>query len=572
MALFKNLEQEIDDYLTKKVDLADGVKFSQNALIKRIVLFQNHIFPAGNIDSQNNYLYWSDIITSRVNSEVKNIDFDSNAVSIYSEATLADRLAVILSNLYLKQWLGNNRIGGKINDSIEEFSSWGNVVWKKIKGGYEKCDIKNFYALNQTAETLDDSDVIERHILTQLDLRSKKGVWDNVDEVIKDCGNRYFSATEKSANIDSKNKFYEIYERNGEISEKDLNEAKGKQGGKEDKYLMAKIIVAGLKKSENGKKYILFADEIKDKPYKEAHRGKYEGRWFRKGLTEILFDPQNRANEIGNQLARGLEWASKTFFRYSDTLIIQNALTDMRSGDMVKSKDLSQVEVQMQGFDQLIADWNRNIQLANELANSYEVVQGITPASGTPLGTSEMLNANAGKLFNFLREKLAISLEEVFDDWIIPDMMKDLKTKKVLELTGSETLLKEYNKMLVNAWYLNNLLSFPPHSSQQAEQIKQLKLEELKGKKQTLNLENEFWDDFKPRARVVISGEGLNLTKDLENLATFIQLETNDERRTALIEMALIKSGVDISSLPKSLPQPIQPITQPRQQLQPQPS
>ena len=572
MALFKNLEQEIDDYLTKKVDLADGVKFSQNALIKRIVLFQNHIFPAGNIDSQNNYLYWSDIITSRVNSEVKNIDFDSNAVSIYSEATLADRLAVILSNLYLKQWLGNNRIGGKINDNIEEFSSWGNVVWKKIKGGYEKCDIKNFYALNQTAETLDDSDVIERHILTQLDLRSKKGVWDNVDEVIKDCGNRYFSATEKSANIDSKNKFYEIYERNGEISEKDLNEAKGKQGGKEDKYLMAKIIVAGLKKSENGKKYILFADEIKDKPYKEAHRGKYEGRWFRKGLTEILFDPQNRANEIGNQLARGLEWASKTFFRYSDTLIIQNALTDMRSGDMVKSKDLSQVEVQMQGFDQLIADWNRNIQLANELANSYEVVQGITPASGTPLGTSEMLNANAGKLFNFLREKLAISLEEVFDDWIIPDMMKDLKTKKVLELTGSETLLKEYNKMLVNAWYLNNLLSFPPHSSQQAEQIKQLKLEELKGKKQTLNLENEFWDDFKPRARVVISGEGLNLTKDLENLATFIQLETNDERRTALIEMALIKSGVDISSLPKSLPQPIQPITQPRQQLQPQPS
>jgi hypothetical protein len=99
-----------------------------------------------------------------------------------------------------------------------------------------------------------------------------------VDEVIKTCGNFFFNATEGSGDIASSSKFYEIYERNGEISEKDLFEAQGKQGGNEDKYVLAKVIVAGLKKGDNSKNMVLFAEEISKKPYKEAHRGRFEGR------------------------------------------------------------------------------------------------------------------------------------------------------------------------------------------------------------------------------------------------------------------------------------------------------
>jgi len=554
--LIKTIENEIDNYLTKEVDLSEGVKFSQPQLVKRISLLRAQVFPKGKLDSLGKFKFWFDIISSRINSEVKNIDFDTKDVSIYSEATLTDRLAVLLSNLFFKEWLNKNKKGGEINDAVENFSSLGNVVWKKIKGGYEEVDLKNFYILNQTAKTLEDSDVIERHILTQTDLRAKKGIWENIDEVIKSCGNRYFSATEKSQDIETTSKFYEIYERNGEISEKDYFEAKGESGGDENKYILAKVIIAGLKKGEAGAKHILYIDEIKEKPYKEAHRGRYEGRWFRKGLYEILFDCQTRANEIGNQLARGLEWASRQIFRSSDPLIIQNALTDIKSGNIIKARELSQVEVRMQGFDQLMADWNRNIQLANELANSYEVVTGESLPSGTPFRLGALINQNANKLFNFLREKLSLALEELFNDWIIPVMMKELRAKEVLDLTGSEAYLKEYQEMLVRAWYINNLLAFPPHSTEQGEMLRNLKLEELKkNKKVFIEIEKGFWDNFKPRAKVVISGENVNLAKDLETLATFIRLETNNERRTALIEIAMLKAGVDTTSLPKSIPQ-----------------
>jgi len=560
MNLLKTIENEIDSYLNKEVDLSDGVKFLQAKLIRRISFYQNQIYPKGKTDSQGNYRYFYDIVSPRINSEVKNIDFDTKDVAIYSEATLIDKLAILLSNLFLRKWLVQNKKGEEINDAIENFSAWGNVVWKKIKGGYDQVDLKNFYVLNQVAKTLDDSDVIERHILTQSDLRAKKGIWENVEEVIKSCGNRYFSATEKSTDIEMTTKFYEIYERNGEVSEKDLLEVQKKQGGNEENYVMAKIIVAGLK-NEQGR-FVLFAEEIKDKPYKEAHRGRYDGRWFRKGLYEILFDCQTRANEIGNQLSRGLEWASKTIFRSSDTLIIQNALTDMRSGDIIKAKELAQVEMRMQGFDQLVADWNRNIQLANELANSYEVVTGENLPSGTPFRLGALQNQNANKLFDFLREKLALALEELFNDWIVPEMMKELRAKEVLDLTGSEEHLKEYYEMLTKAWYINNLLSFPPHSTEQGEMLRNLKLEELKkNKKAMIEIEDGFWDKFKPRAKVVISGEGVNLLVELESLYSFISLEQDPIRRTAMIEMAMAKKGLDLTSLPKSPPQPITPAT-----------
>jgi len=570
VAIIKKIEEEIDQYINDECELSEGVRFSQYKLLKRLSLFQSQVYPKGKVDSQGNYKYWFDIIVPRINAEIKNIDFDTKDISIYSETSLKDRLAILLSNLFLKNWLYLRKKGEEINASVEGFSALGNIVWKKIKDGYEEVDLKNFYVLNQTAKTLEDSDVIERHILTQADLRAKKKVWENVDEVIKTCGNKFFKSTEKATEFRTTTPFYEIYERNGEISQKDFYEAKGKKGGgSEEKFVLAKVIVAGMKKAEGAGKYVLFVEEIKDKPYREAHRGKYEGRWLRKGLYETLFDCQTRANEIGNQIARGLEWASKTVFRTSDPTIVQNILTDIRSGDIIKTRDLAQVETRMQGLDQLVADWNRNIEHANELANSYEVVTGESLPSGTPFRLGAMMNQNANKLFDFLREKLAIALEELFTSWILPDIFKDLKKETVLDFTGNEEYLEDYYEILVNAWYVNNLLNFPPHSTDQARILKSIKLEELKkNKNASIKIEKGFWDKFKPRVKVVISGESVNLMSELETLYSFINLETDPVRRSYLIDLAMAKKNIDVSGLPRMSPEQLGGAVQPTSMMQ----
>lgn len=558
MNIFKIIENEITEYVSGVVQISEGHIFSQYKLVNRIARYQNEIYPDGiKIDNQGNYKYWFNIISPRVDTEMKNIDFDTKDILLYSDQT-KDATAIFLLTAKLKEWMRETGQSIKLNDIVEAGSSWGNVVIKKVKDDYDIIDLKNFYVINQTAETLEDTSVIERHILTQSDLRSKNGVWNNVEDVIKNCGKKEFVKVKNQTSTKTQTLYYEIFERNGEVSQKVFNEAQGKKGGSEDKYVLVKIIVAGLgdKKTDG---YILYAEEIKEMPYKEYHRGRYVGRWFRQGLYELLFDIQTRANEIGNQIAKALEWSSKIIFRSKDARIVQNIMIDMENGDIVRTDDLQQVEVRSQGIDQLIADWNRTMEQADKLCNSYEITTGKTMPAGTPFRLAKTLDINANKLFDFIREKLGLTIESLFQDWVLNDLVKDIKKQEILRLTGDSDYLQRYYEMVINSWYRQNLISLPPHNQQIAETIKQQKMEELKKRPDILvKLEKGLFNDVKARCRVIITGENIGLVAELDTLYSFISLEQDNVRRTALIEMAMQKKGIDVGALPKSEPIPQQ--------------
>lgn len=99
MKISKQISQEIDSFTNNSVDISEGISFSQYKIVKRISLYQNQVYLSGKTDSQGRYKYFYDIVSSRVNSEIKNIDFDTKDVRIYGEPK--DKLATFLSNMYL---------------------------------------------------------------------------------------------------------------------------------------------------------------------------------------------------------------------------------------------------------------------------------------------------------------------------------------------------------------------------------------------------------------------------------------------------------------------------------------
>ncbi|MDD4110212.1 MAG: hypothetical protein PHS54_01515 [Clostridia bacterium] len=561
MEIFKIVEQELNDFLTKEVEISEGYYFSQYNLVKRISLFANKHYPTGNYDKMGNYKSWIDIISPRIDNEVKNIDFDTKDVMFYSN-NINDYGLITLGNLKLREILKTTGKAEEINDSIEEGAGWGNVVLKKTKNDFEKVDLSNFFVINQTAKTLDDSPVIERHSITQSYLRSKKGVWKNIDEVIKECKNMSFSSKIETTEEKTETPYYEVFERNGEVSQKVLYEAQGKKGGSKDKYVLARIILCGVHKNNKGKERVLFAEELKGTTrdyYKEYHRGRYTGRWFRVGIYELLFDIQIRANEISNQIARGLEWSSKTLFKSSDNNLRRNILSNLANGSVIKSTDLSQINVRMEGMDQLIADWNRLMNTADRLCNSYEVMTGESLPSGTSFKLGSMINQNATKLFDFIREKLSIMFQGAFEDWILPSLITELSKEEIIRLSGNEENLNVFYKMLVDGWYLNNLLTLPPHSKEQAKQIKETKFAEIMSKPDKfIKAQKKWMANVRPRISVIISGENIGLAQELETLATFIALEQDPVRRTALIEKAMKIKGINVEALPKTEQMPQQ--------------
>lgn len=571
MSLISKVEQEITNYLSGEIDITPDISFNQYDTIKRIMLFQNCQYPTGNKDSLGKYKYYLDIISSRVDTEVKNIDLDTKDIFLWTDKP-EQATKVFLANSELREYLKNTNQAILLNDIVETYSGLGNIVLKKVKEGYELFQPLNFFITNQAAKTLDDSAVIERHNLTATQLREKRNVWDSeaVDYALDNCGNKGFEITEQeSATEDTENIYYEIYERNGEITVAEYKEAKGltPAEGDDERYMLAKVIFAGLTKDSSTGQKVLFCEGFNKMSdvYVEAHRGRYEGRWWRKGVYELLFDIQIEANAIGNYVIRALEFGAKQWFWSPDNLVHQNILTDMQQGDIVKASNIGRIPSEMRDISSYIAKWNLLMSLADKLTNSYEVAQGESLPSGTPFRLGAMLNINANKLFDFLREKLGLALQQAYQNWIIPDLLKQLKTKEILRLTDDPEYMVKYKQMLVDSWYVLNLPSLPVHTPEMADILKQGVMEKLNKQDEFyIGLENGMWKEFKPTLTVVITGENVNIQVENQKYLTFIPLEPDPRRRSALVEKLYAINGVDISGFPKTPEeQMMQPVSAP---------
>ena len=557
MEIISQIKKEIDSYIDGNVRITEHYTFSQHKLVKKIYNLANKIYPGGNIDSQGRYKYWFDIITPRINDETKNIDVDTKDIRLRSEM-MNDRFRIFLGNAVLREYMKETRQAVNLNEDVEDSTGWGNLLFKKIKNGYTKLDSIDTYIINQKARTVDETPIIERHILCSSELREKKGVWygPSIDTLIKEQGNKSIILPPDEVSQDATLPYYEIFERNGEVSVESLNEIKRDLGQKvtkskddADTYVLAKIIVA-----INGDGGIpLYAGEIKSMGdvYKEYHRGRYNGRWFREGFYEALMDIQIRCNEIGNQIALGLEAGGKQLFYSNDDSVFKSVMTDMYQGDIIKATSLTRVDTRFHELSNYIAEWNHLMSQADRITNAMEIVSGADTPSSMPFRLGALLDTNASKTYLYIREKLSLTFKQIYEDWILPDLIRNIKATDVIRITGDKDYLDEYRKMLVDNWYSKNLLAIGPHTKEDAELIKETKLRELsKRKEETANVEKSYWKGFLARIEVDITGESMDVQTEAQTLSQFLALETDPVRRQYLMDMIWTKYKIDVTKLP----------------------
>lgn len=562
-SLFKRIESEIQSYLNKDVELSDGVFFSQYKTINRIYKFKNRNLSGSKINSDLSYDYYFDIISPRADSEVKNLRFDTKNILAFSQNPRRDFPAVFIANASLRSWMAENGEDEKLKAAVEEFTANGNIGFKKVNGGYEIVDALNTFITNIRAEHVDDTDIVERHEMTASQLmRMEKWDQEEITETIKDCGNKSFSATRETTAIDTTSKRYEIYEFTGEVNEKEFLALKGDKSGDENKFFLAKVIIAGLNSAGTGEKYILFSEKLRDKDklsdhYIYAHRGRYEGRFWRVGMYELLFDHQIRANEIGNQLARGLEWASKVIFRSKDSKVLQNIRADIDNGDVIITDDLAQVDVRMRGLDQLIADWNRLNNDADRLSNSTEIVRGETPA-GTPFRMGLLMDQNAGKLFTMLRQKITLPYKRVFREWVLPELINYLKGEDVFRLVGETDILDQLREIMVESWYAKNLVAIGPHTKEIADTIKAEKLDQLRKVDPVIENVADIWKGVIPRIFITITGENSDIADQITDLMTMVKFETDPDRVSWILDTIYKSRGIPIPPKKEQAPPEMQ--------------
>lgn len=555
MNIIKIIQDEITDYESKSVEISESVHRSAYKRIKRIAFFENKGGDDDKIDELGQYNFWLDPVKIYIDSTVKNLRIDTKNFLVFSINPVQDYPAVFTLNCAMKEYLWDTYKDEQLKEDVESYVGWGNALFAKTPEGYDTCDLANTYVINQTARNVNESPIIRRFQMTQSDLQSKKDIWDNIEKVIKECGNKTFNAKRHTTSENTSNPIYEVYLRDGEVSEKDLFEAQGKKNGDPNKFLLARIISAGLKKGSQDGTYILFAEAFGPNKkmtdyYKEAHLGSYKGTWLREGIYEQFFDYVVAIRDIDNQIQEGISFAGTILFKSDDMQTFQNIRSDIENGRVIKSADLSQVDVRLHNLDQLIARRNNLIEEMDKVAHTFDVIQGNTPPSGVPLGTTLAMNENAGKFFIFLRQKLTIAYKHIYKEWVLPKIIKDIKAQDIIKITGDVSVIEQFRKLAVDSWYIKNLAKIGPHTTAMRDEIKAAKLAEFEQFDPMIKNMKEIWEGVMKRIYITITGENTDLAENLQTIATLLELEQDPIRRAYLLDRVYAIKNIPIPPAP----------------------
>jgi hypothetical protein len=104
------------------------------------------------------------------------------------------------------------------------------------------------------------------------------------------------------------------------------------------------------------------------------------------------------------------------------------------TGDGKAITPINTQPVNIVAFDNLIVQWEQH---ARQMGAATESIMGESPTAGTPFKLQELITAESHSLHEYRKGKLATFLDEVYREWIIPHLAK--------EITNGQEFLAEFD-------------------------------------------------------------------------------------------------------------------------------
>ena len=445
------------NYINDSANIGDYVSWSMHETIERIIAYLNSKHITGDKDSLGRDKPFFNIITAVVNIWYRATDIDRKDIRVTPDKA-SNTIPAFFANALLQDWMRRERFGVFLNQWGRVLAQYGSAVVKFVEQGGKLipsvvpwnriiCDQIDFNSLPRIeklyktpaqlrAEVLYDQDIVENLIET-------------VNQTRKNLG---------GTNKDNKSEFIELYEVHGELSlatYKDAKEMKVREG--DDKKYRQQVHIVSYQKGSDGKysDYTLYCGYEKQDPYLLTHLIEEEGRSLSIGPVEYLFDAQWMQNHTMKNMKDTLDLASKLIFQTADSNFVgRNILTQVETGHILNhadNKPLTQVNNTKADISSLQNFSNQWRILAQELTATPDASRGITPPSGTPLGTTQALLAQSNSLFTVMTQNKGFAIEDMLRLWIIPYLKTKMNTDKEIRV-----ILDDYDLKKIDAMYVPN--------------------------------------------------------------------------------------------------------------------
>jgi len=382
--------------------------------------------------------------------------------------------------------------------------------------------------------------------------------------------------TDTGQSIKTPGRYIEVYEVHGNLPAQfaDINAS-------ETRYETRLFIVAFYQKPNSTEKagVILYTAMEEESPFKLVKRDPVYGRALGFGGAEELFEPQVWVNYDQIRMQAMLDAAAKTIIITTDPgIATRNNIRDMENMDILEAaagtetRQLDTFPRNLQLFRNSIAEWEAH---AQQMGAATDAVLGESPSAGTPFRLQQDVIAQGLGLHEYRRGQYAKHLEEIYNDWIIPDIEKEI-TKGATFL--SELSLEEMQYVMdavvtnmANEHVIDMVIAGEEVTPESVETFKELTRAEFKkkGSKHFIEILKGEFKGMKFKVKVSVKGKSKDLGKKTDNLVNvFRQIIANPAvlqipAMSALFNQIIEYSGLDpmdFSSfeLPESLKGPEQ--------------
>lgn len=357
--------------------------------------------------------------------------------------------------------VGDETVSQKLKRMAEELCYYGTVVVEDKGADFEIVDLRNLYLDSGVTNIHQSRFVITRHQMDQQAmLEMVKHGWDEgaikaiVEKKANQQGggaNSYVDSEYQDQQVSSQ--LIEVYRRFGYFRESDIVEK-----GDPKKMVYGVAIVAEpsmTSKDTEGKIHdeglVLYKKKLKktDLPFRDCHLQKIQGRYLGLGIIEQVFDPQERINELINQQRASMRVSMLNLMQTADPTIFQNAIEDLKFGDIVKTR--------VQGSLQPVVNENRNLSAFQIELNNYfnqireitfanEVITGADIPASMAATTAVIQNNNSTRIQLFRRSAYTHFIRQVLTDFVLPKTIKELDEDHLLVYTGDQETLEKYDE------------------------------------------------------------------------------------------------------------------------------
>lgn len=448
--------QLLNDNYNDPITIVEGLLFKQKELIRTIEYYSNSKYLNGQLDELGREKPFYNIINAMCDVENAAKDIDTKDV----QATSDDGQSYIDCFLLAKdvyEWMKTTGFSKTLNDMRDTHTRYGTLLVKKYFETDEdgkkvlKIGIPEWKNLLTDQVDIINNPIAECHYMPLKDIIEKKS-WDQEG----------ISYLLEKLKVSGYNHRVPVFEVRGYFPVSFIKELDDKVPSAKDKvtftYQLYHLAIphTNINKVEAssmfGQKLIpLYWENNTDKIYKCLIRKKKSGRGFGVGVSEEGEEAQVWTNDTVLKQFRAMEFTTKVVGQTaSKKLKGRNLLNEVDDGTILEHEDNKPITALtllpaggLGQYSALISQWFMQFERAT---SAYAAQRGESPSSRTAAKLQTAVLQQSGSVMKNIQEDLGIFLTEIFTDWIMPYLAKELSAEHILSHEFSIDELREIDK------------------------------------------------------------------------------------------------------------------------------